>query len=257
MTFANTDLHLHEQFLLLALRDRKGTPESGSAYRAYALGGAILAELALTGCIRIDAGRKALVEGVRTAGRPKNAVLAEALGMVRSRRRRRRASGWVPAFAGIGDLWHRTALGLCGQGILRKSESRVLLVFSRRTYPTLDPGPKRDLLRRMRDAIAGDGEIEARLGVVIGVAHSTGLLKTHFENKLLSRRRYRLERIAEGRHLRAAESQAGEAGRSAEDAEATIRAATASVRAAAAAAQAAIVAAGAAGGGAGAAAASG
>ena len=166
MTTLATDLHLHEQLLLLALRDRKGTPESGSEYRAHALGGAILAELALTGCIRIDEGRRAVVEEVPGADRPRNAILAEAFGLVRNRRRRRRASGWVSTFAGIRDLWHRTALGLCGRGVLRKSESQVLLVFSRRTYPTLDPGPERDLLRRMREAIVGDGEIEAGLGAI-------------------------------------------------------------------------------------------
>ncbi len=254
MTARATDLHLHEQLLLLALRDRKGTPESGSDYRAYALGGAILAELALTGCIRIDEGRRALVEEVPGADRPRNAILAEAFDMVRSRRRRRRASGWVPTFAGIRDLWHGTALGLCRRGILRKSESQVLLVFSRKTYPTLDPGPERDLLRRMREAISGDGEIEAGLGVVIGTAHSTGILKTHFDKKLLSRRKHRLERIAEGRHLRVMGHVGGEADEPAGASEASVRAVTASVKAATAAAQAAVVATIAAGAAAGAAA---
>lgn len=256
MTTLAADLHLHEQLLLLALRDRKGTPESGSDYRAYALGGAILAELALTGCIRIDEGRRAVVEEVPGADRPRNAVLAEALGLVRNRRRRRRASGWVSSFAGIKDLWHRTALGLCGRGVLRKSESQVLLVFSRKTYPTLDPGPERDLLRRMREAIIGDGEIEAGLGVVIGAAHSTGILKTHFDKKLLSGRKHRLERIAEGRHLRVMGHESGQADEPSEASEASIRAVTASVQAATAAAQAAVVATIAAGAAAGAAASS-
>ena len=254
MTTLATDLHLHEQLLLLALRDRKGTPESGSDYRAYALGGAILAELALTGCIRIDEGRRALVEEVPGADRPRNAILAEAFGMVQGRRRRRRASGWVPTFAGIRDVWHRTALDLCRRGILRKSESQVLLVFSRKTYPTLDPGPERDLLRRMREAISGDGEIEAGLGVVIGAAHSTGLLKTHFDKKLLSSRKYRLERIAEGRHLRVMGHEGGEADGPAGASESSVRAVTASVKAATAAAQTAVIATIAAGAAAGAAA---
>ena len=109
-------------------------------------------------------------------------------------------------------------------------------------------------LRRMRDAIAGDGGIEAGLGVVIGAAHSTGILKAHFDNKLLSGRKYRLERIAEGRHLRVMGRQGGEADKPSEASEASIRAVTASVRAATAAAQAAVVASIAAGAAAGAAA---
>ena len=244
MTSSRTDLHLHEQLLLLALRDDRGTPESGSSFQHYALGGAILAELALGGRIHIEEGRKALVEGVPGGDRLRDAVLAEALGLVRSRKRRQRAVRWVPVFAAIKDLRHRTALGLCRRGILRKSEARVLLIFNRRTYPTLDPGPERDLLARMRDAISGDGDVEAGLGVVIGVAHATGLLKVHYERKLLSRRKHRLERIGEGKHLVVEAGEPGDAGGASQSANASVHAATASVRAATAAAQAAVVAAG-------------
>ena len=45
MKSRNADLHLHEQLMLLALRDDKGTLESRATMYAYALGGAILSEL--------------------------------------------------------------------------------------------------------------------------------------------------------------------------------------------------------------------
>ncbi len=126
MSSSRNDLHLHEQVLLLALRDRKGTLEF---------------------------------------------------------------------------LHHRTARGLCRRGILRQTESSVLVVFKRRAYPTLDPGPERSLVARLREAIGGDGQVAPELGVVLAVAHATGMLGIHFDRKLLSRRKDRLKEMVAGKHL--------------------------------------------------------
>ncbi len=200
MSSSRSDLHLHEQVLLLALKDRKGTPESGAGFHHLALGGAVLAELAMLGCIRIEEGKKAFVDPVPGAKRPRDEVLAEAWTRVRERRRRRRAAAWVQVFAGMKQLRHRVAQGLCRRGVLRRTESRVLLVFSRRAYPTVDPGPERELVERLREAIAGSGEVDPALGVVLGVAHATGMLRIHFERRFLSRRKDRLKRVLGGKH---------------------------------------------------------
>ena len=54
----NRELHLHEEVLLLALRDREGTIASGTHYQ-YAIAGALLAELLLEERCVVDAeGRK-------------------------------------------------------------------------------------------------------------------------------------------------------------------------------------------------------
>lgn len=203
MALSRTDLHLHEQVLLLALRDRKGTPEFRAGLHHLALGGAILGELALRGCVRIEEGRKAFVDAAPGAERPRNEVLAEALGKVRERRRRRRASAWVQVFGMMKRLRDRTARGLCRRGVLRQTESPVLLVFSRRAYPTLDPGPERALVERLRAGIAGDGDVDPALGVVLGVARATGMLRIHFDRRFLAGRKDRLKRIMGGRHLSA------------------------------------------------------
>ncbi len=203
MSPSRTDLHLHEQVLLLALRDRKGTPEFRAGFHHLALGGAILAELALRGCIRIEEGRKAFVDVVPGIEQPRNEVLAEALKKVRERKRRRRAAAWVQLFSTMKQLRQRTARGLCRRGILRQTESSVLLVFSRRTYPTLDPGPERALVERLRAGIAGDGDVDPALGVVLGVAQATGMLRIHFDRKFLAGRKDRLKRIVGGKHVSA------------------------------------------------------
>ena len=202
MSPSRTELHLHEQVLLLALRDRKGTPEFRAGLHHLALGGAILAELALRGCIRIEEGRKAFVDAVPGIEQPRNEVLAEALEKVRERRRRR-AAAWVQVFSTMKKLRQRTARGLCRRGILRQTESSVLLVFSRRAYPTLDPGPERALIERLRTAIAGHGDVDPALGVVLGVAHATGMLRIHFDRKFLAGRKDRLKGIVGGKHVSA------------------------------------------------------
>ena len=138
---SRTDLHLHEQILLLALRDRKGTPESGSGYARLAMGGAILAELALSGRISVDEGKWARVEAVSGADGPRDEILAEALALVRDRKRRQSAAEWLQSFSRLRSLQQRTALGLCQRGILRSTEARVLLVFKPQSVPDRRSGP--------------------------------------------------------------------------------------------------------------------
>ena len=103
-------LYLHEQMLLLVLRDKEGTVESKAGMYRIALGGAILSELLLEGRIAIDEDKKKLVTLVSDApiGDP---ILDEALTKVATANRRRRASAWVSSLAGIKRLRHRVAPG--------------------------------------------------------------------------------------------------------------------------------------------------
>ena len=237
MPSSRHDLHLHEQLLLLVLRDRKGTVDYRAGFYNLAMGGAILAELALAGVIRIEESKKAFVEVMPGTSRPRDEIMADALERVRNSRRRRRASAWVSTFGGLKRLRHRTALGLCRRGILRTRESQILLVFTRKLYPTIDPGPERRLLAGMREAVMSEGEIEAGLGVVLSLAHATGSLRIHFERKELKARKARLKAIAAGEPFTAG------AGAPAIAAQNAVKAAVAAAQAAVAATQAAVVAA--------------
>jgi hypothetical protein len=152
MSRARSDLHIHEQLLLLALRDEKGTLESRAGMYQYALGGAILSELLVEGCIAVGEDKKKLVDVVKIK-RMYEPVLDECLGMIASAKRRRSASNWVSRFGQIRKLRHRVASGLCHRGILKDSEDKVLLFFTRRIYPTIDPGPERRLVGSLRKAI--------------------------------------------------------------------------------------------------------
>src|SRR5688572_33010134 len=93
------DLKLYEQVLLLSLHEEKGTAHA--AYYGLAIGGAILAELALLDRIRLDpAKREALVPIVDGPGTG-DKVLDGYLPGIAAGKRRRSHRVWVDAFSGI------------------------------------------------------------------------------------------------------------------------------------------------------------
>lgn len=207
---ARHDLTLYQEILLLALHDEKGTATFGSMH-GLALGGAILAELMLAGRLDIAAeGRYGLVteRNPKTTGDP---ILDDALKRVRTAKRRAPPSTWVSRFGGTKDLQHGVARSLAQRGVLREAEGRVLLVFSRRTWPTLDPSPERALIERIRSAIVGNAEPDGRTAIVIALAKSTGLLAAAFDRKELKANKARIEAIANGSALGRATHQAVEA----------------------------------------------
>lgn len=192
------NLFLHEEILLLALRDEKGTIASGCTCQ-YALGGAILAELLLQKRIRAATERKKkFVELVspKSVGDP---LLDECLERIAGARRRATFRTWVSRFASIRKLTQRVAERLCDRGILRADESKILLVFTRRTYPELDGIPEKKLIERLRKAIfTGSLEIDPRTVVLVSLAEGSGLLKLVFDRKKLKERKRRIKKIVSG-----------------------------------------------------------
>ena len=190
------DMHLHEQLMLLALRDEKGTLESGASMYTYALGGAILTELSLNGRIRIRPDKKAFVDLIDRSplGEP---LLDECLDRIVTAKRKARAATWVQRFASTKRLRHQVAQGLCRRGILRENEDRVLLLFARRVYPTIDPGPERRLVERLRSAVFSNSTPDPETAIVVALANAAGLLAVHFDRKELRRRKDHLKHITE------------------------------------------------------------
>ncbi len=75
MPRVQTSLYLHEEIMLLALRDEQGTVEYGTNY-VYAMCGGILAELLLAGRITVEDNRKKLVNGDLMGKATKEAIEA-------------------------------------------------------------------------------------------------------------------------------------------------------------------------------------
>src|SRR5215216_2006518 len=190
-------LHLHEEILLLALRNDGGTIAGGVMYE-QAAGGAILAELILAQRVRVvTEGRSTYgeVQDTRAFGDP---ILDESLQKMAAATRRAKLQKWVERFGGIKQLKHRAATGLREQGILKEDVGTVLLIFSRRIYPELNPAHERAIVQRLEKAIFSDAPVDARTSVLVALAEHSGLLKANVDRARLKERRDRLKAITQG-----------------------------------------------------------
>jgi len=123
------DLFLHEEILLLALRDEKGTIATDSMYQ-YAVGGAILAELMLRDRIGLEQKKRKKYAGLLSAEPVGDPLIDECLLKVATAKRPAKLETWVSKFAGLKNMKTRLAEQLCRRGILRASEDKVLLLFT-------------------------------------------------------------------------------------------------------------------------------
>ena len=214
MRSSQAPLYLHEEIMLLALRDEKGTVEFGTNY-VHAICGAILAELLMAGRISVEEGKKKLVNPLSDEpfGDP---VLDECLQKIVTAKRRATLQSWVQRFCHVKKLHHRVAQRLCDRGILRADEGTVLLIFRRKVYPEIDPRPERRLIERLRKAIFGDHpRIDPRTVVLVSLANSANLLAIPFNKKDLKKRKNRIEQMINGEMMGKATKEAVEAAQAA------------------------------------------
>jgi hypothetical protein len=197
MTTQN-NLFLHEEIMLLALRDEKGTIVPGTMFE-YAIGAAVLAELLLNQRIAVDqSSRRKLVDVVSSTplGDP---LLDQCLEKITTAKRRAALQTWVSRFIAVKNLKHLIAQRLCRRGILRADEDKVLLIFTRKIYPEVNPEPERKLIERLRQAIFTDApDIDSRTVVLVSLANSATLLNVVFDKKMLKTRKARIKQIVNG-----------------------------------------------------------
>lgn len=207
----NDRLFLHEEIMLLALRDKEGTTVAGSMY-AFAIGGAVLAELLLSKAIGIEqSGKKKFVKILRGTSTD-DPVLDEGLQKIKTAKRRATLQTWVSRFANLKNLKHRIATQLCRRGILRADEDKVLLIFTRKIYPEVDPGPEREVISRLQEAIfTTTRDIDPRTVILLSLAKSADLLRYVFDKKELKKQKARMEEIINGEATGTATKEAIEA----------------------------------------------
>jgi Golgi phosphoprotein 3 len=199
MVAARRKLYLYEELMLLALRDKEGTFAADDMGFLYALSGCLIAELLLTEKISMEEVKKnkkmVNLENPTPFADP---ILDESLEKLRGAKRRATLNTWVTRLAGMKKLKHRAAKQLCRRGILRADEKSVLLIFSRKIYPELDPGPEREIVDRVRAAIFTDSaEVDPRTAVLVALGSKGGVLKNVFDKKELKARKDRIETIAD------------------------------------------------------------
>ena len=196
MEYAN-DLFLHEEIMLLALRDEEGTIASGSMYN-YAVGGAIMAELLLTQRIAVEQSKKKLVS-VLSPELLDDPLIDEWFIKMASVKRRKNLQGWVDSIANTRSLKDRVAVQLCQRGILKMDEKKILLLFTQKIYPEINPVPEKKIIDRLRNAIFTDtDDIDARTVVLLSLAKSANLLPFIFGRKEIKQRKKRIGKIVNG-----------------------------------------------------------
>lgn len=236
----NKPLHFHEEILLLALRDEKGTIAFKASQYPHAMAGGMIADLLMSKRIALEPNKSSTCLSFsfgsrhRERGRTMPAtgpgdlvtpidskrlgddVLDECLEKLTQAKRRASIQTWVMRFARIKRLKHRTAEALCDRGILRAEEGRVLLIFPRKIYPELNSQPERAMIERLRAAIFhGSLDLDARTVVLLSLANSAGLLKIPFAARDLRKRKQRIKEIVAGDAIGKATQQAIQAAQAA------------------------------------------
>ena len=207
---AAAHLPLYEEIVLLALDVDKGNTALGDMF-ATAMGGAMLAELAMLGAARLDKDKQksvTVVKGIRVD----DSLLAECLDSIATHKNAKNAAHWVRKFSGLKDLKNRAARQLVDKGVLKEDADKVLGIFPRTIFPESDPGPEKELRDRLYWAIfTSAGEVEARTVVATSLLQATGMLPRVFDKKKLKGRKQRLEKLTGGEVVGQAAKEAVEA----------------------------------------------
>jgi hypothetical protein len=193
-----SSLFLHEEILLLALKDEEGTIAPGTLYQ-YAIAGAILAELLLRRRIVLVERRNTRLVDAIVSTPVGDSLIDECLSRIVTAKKRASLNTWVARMAETADLTHRIARQLCHRGILRADEEKILLILTRKVYPEIDPKPERQLIGRLYQAIFTDTpHVDHRTVVLVSLANSSGILAVLFDRKALRQRKKRIEQLVHG-----------------------------------------------------------
>jgi len=191
-------LHLYEEVLLLALRDKEGTIFFRTHYK-FALGGALLSELILKERVKLTGKSKNKFVEIVSPKKTGDILLDECLKRIATAKRRARIQTWINRFSSIRNLRNRIAKQLCRKKILKLEESKVLFFFTQRKYPEINPKPEREITDRISEAIfTNTSEIEPRTIILVSIANETGLLKVNFDKKELKSKKDRIKSITSG-----------------------------------------------------------
>ncbi|MCP4727295.1 MAG: GPP34 family phosphoprotein [bacterium] len=205
------ELYLHEEIMLLSLKDREGTIEFGVSF-VQAAAGAILSELLLNNRIEMKEDKKKKnihLKNPKSFGDP---ILDECLDMIGKEEKLKDLRHWIFRFSSVKNLKNKLAQSLSRKGILKEDEDKVLLIFTRKIYPETNPLPEQAIIKRLENAIFTDSqEIDPRTVILISIANQTGILRVVIDKNELKNRKKRIEQITNGEVIGKAAKEAIEA----------------------------------------------
>ena len=192
------DSLIAEDLLLLLLDDDSGKL-TGTTHLDTGIGGAVLVELALLGCVEVvkGSGLWARAKVVPTVSDPpSDPLLVEAMELVRSKERT--AEDLVNR---LGKKRRDVLLDrLRERGILEETEDRVLGLIPRRRWPMVDGARESDVRRKLGDVLIRGASPEERTAALVSVLSALDLAHKVVDREGLSARevKKRAKEVAEG-----------------------------------------------------------
>ncbi len=191
-------LNVHEELLLVALKDREGSINWRASQLKLVIAGGIMADLLLRHHIDVTSDTQHRVRVV-DSGSTDHAVLDEAIETIQDSERQMPLQDWVWRLSRLKHLKHRVAETLCDRGVLRAEEERVLFFFKKWRYPEVDSGPESRLAERLRDAIFSESsQIELRTAVELSLLYHSGWINILIPHDQWTDHQDRIERISDG-----------------------------------------------------------
>jgi hypothetical protein len=163
-----------EEVLLLAYSEAEGRQLVGSSELDAALGGALLAELAIHD--RIDlAGKRVTVRDPASLG---DEELDAALARIAGESRERKPEWWVQKLHST-KLRKRLLSRLAERGVLREEQYRILGIFPATRYPERDPSIEQGVRERVQSVLSGT-DPDKRIAVLVAVLHAAKIDRKAF-----------------------------------------------------------------------------
>ncbi|HUR06507.1 MAG TPA: GPP34 family phosphoprotein [Nonomuraea sp.] len=177
-----------EELLLLAYSEEEGKQLIGATQLDPALGGAILAELAVNERVTLS-GKNVSVENATPLG---DDELDAALTRIAEEDKERKPDWWVQKLHST-KLRRRLLTRLAEAGVLTEERGRVLGIFPTTRWPEADGSVEAEVRQRVGDVLAG-ARPDARTAVLIAVMYAAKLDRKAFPGA----NRERVKEIAEG-----------------------------------------------------------
>lgn len=189
-------LRFAEEMLLLLLDDENGTFAHVPSWSLnYALGGAVLMDLALENRIDTDLEKLFLVDETPLG----DSLVDPMLGEIAGDGKTHDARFWVERAAGRAAEIRETALDrLVNAGILARHDERFLWVFRSRRYPVVDGTAEREVKLRIMEVLFGQEIPDPRDVMLICLVDGCGIFSELLSKHELSNA---ADRIAQVRQM--------------------------------------------------------
>lgn len=177
-----------EEVLLLAYSEVEGRQLVGSSELDAALGGSLLAELAINGRIDLADKKVTVLDPTPLGDEELDATLAR----IAADPKKRRPDWWVQRLHSS-KLRKRLLSGLAGRGVLGEEQRKILGVFPSTRYPERDPSVEQGIRERVQSVLSG-AEPDERVAVLIAVLHAAKIDRKAFPGAS----KERIKEITEG-----------------------------------------------------------